>query len=393
MSLFKGKEHDAREDFGYLAPNSYYFDSACQTLRPSQVIEAQRAYFETFNACGGRVSYPWGEKVDEITEHARAGVLNHFGLSAKEYAVSFTQNTTYGINLLLSQLPAGKYARVVTSEIEHNSVFLPTMTLAKRLGIPRVVLSRADDGALSYEPADLDRAVVVVNARSNFGGQALTNVQQLVKDTHAKGGIVIIDAAQAAAHEPALLRGCGADAIVASAHKMYGPSLGVVAARIALLNELELSFVGGGMVRDVEKNSFLASIEPHDKLEPGLQNYSGIVGFDAAMPRLAAYEKSGKEKELSVQLSKSLAELPLTFVTKEQSSIVSFYSEKVDSHRLALLLAGQGIMVRSGYFCCHYYLQKVKQYPTLVRFSLGAHNTEEDIVHTVSTLKTILNNI
>jgi len=392
MSLFKAKV-DARGDFGYLASGSYYFDSACQTLRPSQVIEAERAYFETFNACGGRVSYPWGEKVDEITERARTAMLTHFGLSAKEYALSFTLNTTYGINLLLSQLPAGKYARVVTSEIEHNSVFLPTITAAKRLGIPRVVLSRADDGALRYEPSDLERAVVVLNARSNFGGQALHNVREIVKDTHERGGIVILDAAQAAAHEPGLLRGCGADAIVASAHKMYGPSLGVVAARIALLNELELSFIGGGMVRDVEKDSFFASIEPHDRLEPGLQNYSGIVGLDAALPRLAAYEKSGKEKELSAQLSKSLAELPLKLISSEPSSIVSFYSEKVDGHRLGLLLAGQGIMVRSGYFCCHYYLQKVKKYPPLVRFSLGAHNTEEDITHAVSILKTILNNI
>jgi cysteine desulfurase/selenocysteine lyase len=392
MSLFKAKG-DAREDFGYLAPNAYYFDSACQTLRPSQVIEAERLYFETFNACGGRVSYPWGEKVDEITEHARAGVLEHFGLSTKEYAVSFTLNTTYGINLLLAQLPGGKYARVATSEIEHNSVFLPTMTLAKRLGIPRIVLSRAEDGALHYELGDLERAVVVVNTRSNFGAQALTNVRELVKDAHAHGGIVILDAAQAAAHEPALLRGCGADAIVASAHKMYGPSLGVVAARIALLNELELSFVGGGMVRDVEKDSFLTSIEPNDLLEPGLQNYSGIVGLDAAMPRLAAYEASGAEAKLATQLSKSLSELPLKLINSEPSSIVSFYSDKVDSHRLGLLLAGQGIMVRSGYFCCHYYLQKLKKYPPLVRFSLGAHNTEEDITHAVATLKTILNNI
>jgi cysteine desulfurase/selenocysteine lyase len=117
------------------------------------------------------------------------------------------------------------------------------------------------------------------------------------------------------------------------------------------------------------------------------------VGLDAALSRLAAYEKSGKEKELSVQLSKSLSELPLTLINSEPSSIVSFYSDKVDSHRLALLLAGQGIMVRSGYFCCHYYLQKVKKYPTLVRFSLGAHNTEEDVTHAVSILKTILNNI
>ena len=36
-------------------------------------------------------------------------------------------------------------------------------------------------------------------------------------------------------------------------------------------------------------------------------------------------------------------------------------------------------MVRSGYFCAHHWLKELKGYPPLVRFSLGAHNTDEDI--------------
>ena len=58
-------EQDAG-DFGYLGPDTHYFDSACQTLRPQPVIAAVTEYYRQYNACGGRVKYAWGEKVDGI---------------------------------------------------------------------------------------------------------------------------------------------------------------------------------------------------------------------------------------------------------------------------------------------------------------------------------------
>ena len=70
--------------------------------------------------------------VDEQIEATRESVIDYLGLSHKDYVCSFTMNTTYGINLVLNQLPTGIYEQVITSEIEHNSVFLPTIELAKR---------------------------------------------------------------------------------------------------------------------------------------------------------------------------------------------------------------------------------------------------------------------
>ena len=110
-------------------------DAACQTLRPEPVIDAMQTYFKEYNACGGRVKYEWGKRVDEEVENTRATVLKRIGKSASDYQVAFTLNTTYGLNLLLQQLPQQTYARILTSDIEHNSVFLSTTTAAKRLAI------------------------------------------------------------------------------------------------------------------------------------------------------------------------------------------------------------------------------------------------------------------
>ncbi|MDD4308364.1 MAG: aminotransferase class V-fold PLP-dependent enzyme, partial [Thermoplasmata archaeon] len=110
-------------DFSYLKEDNIYFDSACQTLRPKPVIDAMTDYFYRYNACGGRVKYDWGKKVDQKILDTRNQVLSLLGKSSSEYVVAFTLNTTYGINLVLEQLPP-KFTKVVTSEIEHNSVFL-----------------------------------------------------------------------------------------------------------------------------------------------------------------------------------------------------------------------------------------------------------------------------
>lgn len=126
-------------DFDYLNEKTVYLDAACQSLRPRPVIEALDQYYLEHNSCGERVKYPWGEKTDAMVEAARKKTLKLLKLKEKDYFVSFTLNTTYGINLLLNEICAEYVEKVFTSDIEHNSPFLATMALARRLDVPRVV--------------------------------------------------------------------------------------------------------------------------------------------------------------------------------------------------------------------------------------------------------------
>jgi selenocysteine lyase/cysteine desulfurase len=384
-------------DFAYLAATDIYLDAACQSVRPQSVIDAMAEYYTQYNACGGRVKYAWGKRVDTEVAATRQAVLGLFGLPARTHAVSFTLNTTYGINLLLSQLPLGRYRSVVTSHVEHNSVFLPTMTAARRLGVERVVLDRAPDGSLIYTPHQLDGAVIVVSAASNIDGRLLTNLANLVDDAHAHGGIVIVDAAQAMAHSAALLYKTGADAICFSAHKMYGASLGVVVATSTLLESLELSFVGGGMVSDVREDSYdLVEGDPGTLLEPGLQAWGEIIALGAAITWMRGVRPNGMlpadfMRGMSQKLFDGLSQLPgVNLLNTTASPVISMYVTGQDSHRLAVFLSQSGIMVRSGYFCAHHYLKEQLGLPPLLRFSLGLHTTESDIDRTLETLGRLL---
>src|SRR3989344_1393191 len=236
MKLFGTQQKtEAIADFQYLDEKSIYFDSACQTLRPQPVIDAMVEYFHTYNTCGGRVKYDWGVKLDEKIKETRRQVLALLGKSESEYVVAFTLNTTYGINLVLGQLPS-KFKKITTSDIEHNSVFLPTITAAKRLNVPRIVLSRLTDGSLEYTADDLSGAVVVLNSTSNIDGRPLLNLKDIADDVHKTDGIVLIDAAQGMGHNRELLRSSDFDALFFSGHKLYGPSLGVIVIKRSLIS-------------------------------------------------------------------------------------------------------------------------------------------------------------
>ena len=89
--------------FEYLKRQDVYFDGACQSLRPQPVIDSLVEYYQKHNSCGERVKYQWGKITDQKVEQTRDQVLKLLKLKKRDYFVSFTLNTTYGINLLLSQ--------------------------------------------------------------------------------------------------------------------------------------------------------------------------------------------------------------------------------------------------------------------------------------------------
>lgn len=388
---------DRLPEFSYIKADDIYMDSACQSMRPQPVIDSLTNYYLNNNACGGRVKYQWGQKVDSEIEATRDLVINYLGLPKKDYICSFTLNTTYGINLILSQLSQNTYKQVVTSEIEHNSVFLPTIELAKRLKIKRLVLNRSDDGSLIYGQNDIANSILVVNAVSNIDGRSLTNLKQVVKDVHSANGIVIIDAAQAMAHNHEMLAGCNADAICFSAHKMYAASLGVIVIKKSLLKTLSHNFIGGGMVSSVQQQTYsLLPDEMTSQLEPGLQSYDAIISLKKAIEWLKTVKPNGLTPsehiaKLSTQLYDGLSNIPgIIMFNRTPSATTTFYSNNIDAHRLAIFLSTYGIMVRSGYFCCHYYLLEKLKMPPLLRLSIGLHTTENDIIKTIEIITKIM---
>ena len=412
MAFLKQK---STNDFEYLTKGSIYFDSACQSLRPQPVIDALNAYYKEFNSCGERVKYKWGRITDEKVQATRDRVLNYLKLKHRDYFVSFTLNTTYGLNLILSQFNStlAGIKQVVTSDIEHNSPFLSTIAFAKKHQLQRIVISRNPDGSVNLDDIP-SHSIVVLNVASNIDGRTLGNLNAVIKHVHSTNGFIVIDAAQAMSHNKTLLEKTAADAICFSAHKMYAPSLGVMIVRKDFAKYIETQFIGGGMVDDVDVDTYLLSNENpahlYTKFEAGLQAWGEIIALGEAIAWLERIPKNKQE-----QLAKNAKRIFNFFETngttgninlsknqRDQSSkklhllnstptpTLSFYVDGLDSHLLGEALAEEGIMARTGYFCVHYFLDHKMHFPPLVRISLGYHNTEDDIDHLLNILKKVL---
>lgn len=398
LDLFRKKDKkkinsDSKErlsEFRYLSDSDYYFDTACQTLRPKSVIDSEMEYYTKNNACGGRSSYKWAEIVDQRIQDVRNGILDMLLLSRKEYSTFFGLNTTSGINQILWGLNWDDYDQIVTSEIEHNSVFLPVMKIAEFKNKKRIILKRQENGELVYSKKDFIKSVLVVNTTSNIDGRELLNLRKIIKNIHSVGGIVILDACQTMAHNPNFLSELNYDAILFAGHKMYGPSLGVGVIRTSLLEKINPLYIGGGTVSDTTRDYYelMEKDRIFEKIEPGLQNWAAIW----AMKEVLDFYKSvdwSNENKLAQRLNKGLKNLDLNLLSSEESSVQTFYFEKIDSHLVGKLLAQKNIMVRIGYFCCHYYLKEASPKPPLIRISLGLHNTEKDIDFVLNTLSQI----
>ena len=403
MGLFK-KTIDAHAGFNYLNEKDIYLDGACQSLRPEPVIETLEKYYKEHNSCGERVKYKWGRITDEKVNETREKVIDYLKLKKKDYFVSFTLNTTYGINLILSQLNVkkAKIKYIVTSDIEHNSPFLSSIAFAEKNNIKSKVISRNSDGSVNLKDIPKN-SLVVLNAASNIDGRTLKNIKEVIKHVHDSNGFIVIDAAQAMAHSSEILHKTEPDAICFSAHKMYAPSLGGMIIRKDFVQYIDTSFIGGGMVDDVDLETYLLSSENPDhlytKFESGLQAWGEIIALGSAIDWLESLPKSAHEELVANEqkifdyfvengttgdIDRSKEERDksgkkLHLLNHEPSSTMSFYVDGLDSHLLGSALAEEGIMTRTGYFCVHYYLDHKMHFPPLVRISLGYQNTPEQI--------------
>lgn len=395
------------EEFSFLSDDDLYFDSACQSLRPRSVVAAMQKYYAEYNSCGERVRYKWGREVDAAVTAVRQDVLDLLGLSRREFFTSFTLNTTYGLNLILTQIDNKKahFTKVITSDYEHNSPFLSTIEFAKKWQILREVIPREADGSIDLAKIDFANALVVMNAVNNFDASKMENLHDVAKAVHKQGGIFIIDAAQTLGFYSdwfrKQLKGVGADAICFSSHKMYGPSLGVMVVRKSLLDKIETNFVGGGMVDDVHDETYILSGRSnpdehiHTIFEPGLQLYAEIIGLGAAIKFVksrtsADYERAELVATKIFDFLKSRENSGVHTLNLQPTSTISFYSDKINGHLLADALSDAGVMTRSGYFCVHYYLDHVKHYPPLIRLSLSFANTEQDADKLIAILEKAL---
>lgn len=376
-----------------------YLDSACQSLRPCQVIEAVTNYYVRYSACSGRSMHQLAAAVTNQCDEARTQIARFIGAARKEEIV-FTRNTTEGINLVANSLELHPGDVVLITGKEHNSNLIPWQMLVKKVGIRLQILPPLPDG--TFDLAACEKALatpvklVSFGYSSNLDGVILP-AEKIVKLAHSHGTLVLLDAAQTAPHHNINVRALDVDFLAFSGHKLLGPSgTGVLYGKYKLLEALSPFLVGGDTVASstYETCEFLPVPE---KFEAGLQDYAGIIGLGEAVRYVQAVGFDVIQKQellLNRCLTDGTVDIPGFHLIGPanpalRGGIFTFYIDGIDSHRIALMLDQMAnICVRSGQHCVHSWFNE-RHIKGSVRASVYFYNTQEEVELFVENLKKI----
>ena len=379
-----------REDFPVLQAGKplIYFDNACQTLRPVQVIEKISEYYKEYPACGGRSVHRLGKRVTEEVQKSRQIVQKFIGAVRPEEII-FTRNTTEGINTVLNSIELNKNDAILTTDKEHNSMLLPVQVLAEKKGIKHEIVKSNPDNTFSIEKfkskINRNTKIVCIVHTSNIDG-VTSPAKEIIKIAHDNGSLVLLDGAQSVPHREINVKKLGADFLAFSGHKMCGPSgTGILYGRYELLEQMKPFVLGGETV----SNTTYATREmenPPEKFEPGLQDYAGIAGLGAAIEYVKGIGLNNIEKhemQLNRIITDSLSGMASLSVIGPKnpglrSGIFSFNIKGLSSHDIAMILDhAKGIAIRSGMHCAHSWFNS-RGIAGSARASLYFYNTEEE---------------
>lgn len=388
-----------REDFDILnreinGKPIIYFDNACVTLKPKQVVEAMNNYYRDFPACGGRSMHKLGKRVTEEVEKSRK-TIKKFINAKKNNEIIFTRNTTEGINLVTKSLDLKKGDKILQTDKEHNSNLLPCLALKEKGILHEIIESKDNIFDLERFEEKIDKNVKFVSVVHTSNLDGVTNpTKEIIKIAHDYGALVLLDAAQSVPHKEVDVKKLDTDFLAFSGHKMLGPSgTGILYGKEPLLKKLKPFLLGGETVIDSTYSSYELEDIPH-RFESGLQNYAGIIGLGEAAKYLMKIGKPNIEKHelnLNKKITEALSEV--TLIGPEDPSlrggIFSFNLGKADPHEIALMLdESENIMVRSGAHCVHSWFN-AHHLSGSVRASLYLYNTEEEAEKFIEEVKKI----
>jgi len=369
-----------------------FLDSAASSQKPIQVIRAMDHYYETTHANVHRAAYTLAEEATNALESARASVARFIGAGDPNEIV-FTKNATESINLVARSWGAANLAAgdaILLTQLEHHANIVPWQQLAAERGIEIRWVPLTADGRLDL--SDLDRLLdgvklLAVSAMSNVVG-TITPVRELADRARAAGALVCVDACQYVPHVATDVHALGADFLAFSGHKMLGPTgIGVLWARMELLEAMPPFLGGGGMILDVTLDGFVPADVPH-KFEAGTPPIAEAIGLGAAVDYLGALGMDvvrRHEVALTAYALRSLTERFGDRITiygpaepAERGGVMSFAFGDLHPHDLSQVLDQHGVCVRPGHHCAKP-LMRVLGVGATARASWYVYNDEADI--------------
>jgi cysteine desulfurase family protein (TIGR01976 family) len=379
-----------------------YFDGPGGTQVPRVVADAVGDYLLHHNANTHWV-YPTSRETDAALFRAREAMGDYLNASPDE--IVFGANMTSLTFHLGRALGRGWVSgdEIVVTELDHHANADTWRALATERGVTvRTVRMRPETGQLDGD--DLFAALtprsklLAIGAASNALG-TINDLHPAIERAHALGALVFVDAVHYAAHAAVDVAAMGCDFLACSAYKFYGPHLGVLWGRRALIESVAAPKLAP------------ASDAAPERLETGTQNHEGIVGAAAAVDFLASLAASGATRRVRLvavmeelhsrghvllhRLWTGLREIPGVTLygpppTSPRTPTVSFVVAGRSSKEVAEKLARRGVFVSNGDFYATTVVRRLgHEADGLVRAGCAAYTTSDEVGRLVDGVQEI----
>ncbi|MDQ8186132.1 cysteine desulfurase [Pelagicoccus sp. SDUM812002] len=392
----------ARADFPILQRSVHgkplvYLDNAASTQKPQVVIDAITRYYTNENANIHRGVHLLSTEATGAYEEAR-GKIARFINAADDSEIVFTRGATESVNLVAHSFVEPKIQpgdEILISAMEHHANIVPWQLLCERTGAKLKVIPVTDDCELDL--ADFD---ALLNERTKFFSivyvsnaiGTVNDIKPLLAKAQAKGIPTLVDAAQAIQHMPLDVQELRCDFLVASGHKIYGPTgIGILYGQSNLLDTMIPYQGGGDMIAHV---SFEGSTfkEPPSRFEAGTPHIEGAIGLGVAFDYLstlgleAIHEYESQLVEYAVAKLSQIDGLRIIGNPKVRSGAISFTMGDAHPHDIGTVLDTEGIAIRSGHHCCEPLMKRLGV-PATARASFSVYNTPADVDALAAALK------
>jgi len=371
-----------------------YMDHAATTPVAEAVAQKMLPYFTQSFGNPSSIHHV-GRANRAALDTARAQVAKALGAANDE--IFFTSGGSEGDNwaikgVMLRDVNRGK--KFITTNIEHHAV-LHTGAWLEKHGYEVIYLPVNEYGVVTPEVLEAamgegDTALVSIMFANNEIG-TIEPIKELAEVAHRHGALFHTDAVQAIGAVAIDVKALDVDMLSLSAHKFYGPK-GVGAMYVRKGVYLENLIEGGAQERGKRA---------------GTENIPGIVGLGAAielatenLEKNAAYLTALRDDMIAQILEK----IPHTRLnghpTDRLPANVNVSIEYIEGESMLILLDQNGICASSGSACTSGSLDPSHVLLAIglphevahgsLRFSLGIHNTKEEVDQVVELLVKIV---
>ena len=379
-----------------------FMDSAASAQKPRAVLDAMDNVASGHYANIHRGLYSFSQQTTSAYEAARHTIAAFIN-AASDNEIIFTRNTTEAINLVAQSWGCANIQfgdEILITEMEHHANIVPWAMIAEQLGATLKYIPVNDDTTL-----DLTALPALVTARtkifactqvSNATG-VINDVQALIAQVKALNAdiVTLVDASQSIVHQKTDVQNIGADFLVFTGHKLYGPSgIGVLWGREVLLNAMPPYQGGGDMIETVSLKSGITYKAAPARFEAGTPAILEAIGLAAAVDYIESIGLdaiSSLEHELYLYMREQAGQIDgLTFYgdvdAAQKAPIISFTADWAHVSDIATILDQCGVAVRSGHHCAMPLMERLCIEGT-VRASLAMYSTADDVDQLIAGLK------